>query len=356
MIFTLVSLWPNLSFEFIEKTNLTFTYFAYNQHHEQRKQNRMCLMTDSLNGSQKYIQNNKSKKIHNLIEPARHIKFLNQQMIDLIDELAPHTLTKLLQKDPLESGLVFINQFSSDVNAMEKEVEETSEKMNSMRDEYVKTRALFGTYIPQLLPKIPHSDFQAAAQKLKMYENGSILAQTTQEAFVLLDYCLFHTLKNGKNLVEQKLETHITTLSDEEKSVYGVLKNAFFAVLRVDAVLVEGGIAVFDLIREEYFLLFDHSFAQSAQPRMLMVCHLVQQSGFVLTTGASIPITPKQETHQKILVALKTFFLLYGNKDQRAITKLATELYKLCIWDDAVLATKGYQQHVVSVGAGTSLF
>ncbi len=286
---------------------------------------------------------NQQRKIQELIEPARRFKRLNQQTLDLIDELAPHTLTKLLQKDPVESGLTFVNQFSSDVNAMEKEIEETSEKMKAMRDEYIKTRALLGTYIPQLLPKIPRRDFQSAAQKLKMYENGTILAQTTQEAFVLLDYCLFHTFKNGKNLVEQHLQTHITTLSNEEKSVCGVLKNAFFAVLRVDAVLVEGGIAVFDLIHEEYYLLFDQSFAQNAEPGMLMVCHLVQQSGFVLTTGASIPVTPKQETHLKILVALKTFSLIHGTKDQRTITKLATELYKLCIWDDAVLATKGYE-------------
>lgn len=288
------------------------------------------------------LNDNQRKKINELIEPARRIKDINQQMLDLIDELAPHTLTKLLQKDPLESGLDFLSRADFDVETVEKDIHETSKRMKLMRDEYVKTRALFGTFIPQLLPKIPRNDFLASAQKLKMYENGNLLAQTTQEAFVLLDYCLFHTIKNGKNLVAQHLETYITTLSDEEKSVYGMLKNAFFAVLRIDSVLIEGGIAVFDLIKEEYSILFDQSFARTAQPGMLLVCHLVKQSDFVLTTGASIPLSQGQETREKILNNLKTFFVLHPTKDQRTITKLATEVFKMCIWDDAVLATKPY--------------
>jgi hypothetical protein len=312
---------------------------------EQQEQEKFWI--HQLEAWQKQTVDSKQKqKIQELIKPAQHLKSMNQQMLTLIDELAPHTLTKILQKDSIELALDFMSipiPFGSDANAMEKEATETSDKMKEMRDEYLKTRALFGTYIPQTLSKITRGDFQAAAQKLKMYENGSILSQSNQESFVLLDYCLFQTIKNGKNLIQQIFETHITTLIDEEKSVYGLLKNAFFAVLRVDAVLIEGGIAVFDLIKEEYFLLFDQNFAQSAQPGMLLVCHLVKQSNFVLTTGASIPVTPRQETHKKILNALKTFFVLYGKKDQRALTKLATELYKLCIWDNVVLAVKGYE-------------
>ncbi len=286
------------------------------------------------------LNDNQRKKIHDLIEPARRINALNQQMLDLIDELAPHTLTKLLQKDPLESGLDFLSRADFDVETVEKDMHETSERMKYMRDEYVKTRALLGTYIPRLLPQLPRGALEASAQKLKLYENGKVLAQSMHEVFVHLDYCLFHSIKNGKNLVEQHLETHITTLSNEEKSVYGILKNAFFAVLRIDSVLIEGGIAAFDLIREEYYILFDESLARTAQPGMLLVCHLVKQSDFVLTTGASIPLSQRHETREKVLNNLKTFFVLHPTKDQRTITKLATEIFKMCIWDDAVLATK----------------
>lgn len=288
------------------------------------------------------LTENQHKKIHDLMEPARHIKIINQQMLDLIEELAPHTLTKLLQKDPFDYGLELLSRPECDVETIEKDIQETAERMKLMRDEYVKIRALLGRYIPRLLPQLPRGAFEASAQKLKLYENGKVLAQTTQEVFVQLDYCLFHSIKNGKNLVEQHIETHITTLSDEEKAVYGLLKHAFFAVLRIDSVLVEGGIAVFDLIREEYYILFDQSFARTAQPGMLLVCHLVKQSDFVLTTGASIPLSQRRETREKVLNNLKTFFILHPTKDQRTITKLATEIFKLCIWDDAVLATEPY--------------
>ena len=285
---------------------------------------------------------NQAKKIQELIEPARRIKVLNQQVLNLIAELGPHTLTQLLYKDPHEATMDFLSRAAYDTTTLENDIHETSEKMRHMRDEYVKMRTLLGIYIPRLLPQLPRGAFEASAQKLDAYDAGNVLAQSVHEVFVLLDYCLFHSIKNGKNLVAQHLETHITTLSDEEKAVYGILKNAFFAVLRIDAILIEGGIAVFDLIWEEYYILFDQSLARTAQPGMLLVCHLVKQADFVLTTGASIPLTQNQTTHAKILNRLKMFFVVYPTKDQRTLTKLATEIFKVCMWEDAVLATKPY--------------
>lgn len=279
------------------------------------------------------------RKIQELMGLAQDLKTLNQKILVLIDELARHTLDKMFQDPPVGFLLDFIEDF--DIHTLKKEAEKTSEKMKEMREEYLKTRALFGTYIPQFLTKIPRSSLQSSAQKLDLYENEKILLQNKQEAFVLLDYCLFHTFKRGKNLVEQYLETHITTLSNEEKSLCSVLKNAFFAVLRVEGVLSEGALAVYDLIQEEYLILFDQSFARNAQPGMLMVCHLVKQSNFVLTTGASIPVTQRQETHIKILTLLKRFFIIHSRRDQPNLSPLATELYKLCMEDNAVEDDEG---------------
>ena len=277
------------------------------------------------------------REINNLAGQTERLTDLNQKVLDLVESLAPHTMNKLLAKDEAELGLEFLLGSSANMNELQDQFENTYEKMASLAQDYTRFRSSLSVMIPRLLAAMPRYAVEKCAKRLNVHEDGKFLAETPYEALVLLDYCLFHYRPEGKSLVAKHLETHFSSLSEEEIAVYGVVKHAFFSVLRVEATLIEGGIAVYDLLKGEHTLLFDKSLFQTAKPGMLVVCHLIKQPHYVLTTGAAIPIPLTNQTTGEILNYLQKFSLSQKN-DPSEITKLATEIFKTCIWNDVLLS------------------
>jgi hypothetical protein len=276
------------------------------------------------------------REINNLAGQAERLTELNQKVLDLVESLAPHTMNKLLAKDGAELGLEFLGS-SAHMSELQDQFKDTYEKMANLAQDYTKFRSSLSVMIRRLLAAMPRYAVEKCAKRLNVYEDGKFLAETSYEVLVLLDYCLFHYQPEGKSLVMKHLETHFTSLSEEEIAVYGVVKHAFFTVLRVEATLIEGGIAVYDLLKEEHTLLFDKSLFQTAEPGMLVVCHLIKQPHYVLTTGAAIPIPLTNQTTKEILNYLQKFSLSQKN-DPSERTKLATEIFKTCIWNDVLLS------------------
>lgn len=277
------------------------------------------------------------RKIRILREQVEQLSDLNQKILRLVESLSPYTLNKLLAKDENEFGLKLLLEESSSQREFEEKPSEADEIMESLMRDYTKIRSSLTLMIPKLLTQIPRCAIEACAKKLNLYQDERLLVQTSDEALVLLDYCLFHYRPEGRNLVEKHLETHFPSLSEEEIAVYGVLKHAFFTVLRVEAALREGGLAVYDLLRGEFFILFDDNLSQTTKRGMLIVCHLINQPGFVLTTGAAIPVSLSSQAVGEILNYVQTLSLLNVEKESSEITKLATEIFKACIWNNLLL-------------------
>jgi hypothetical protein len=200
----------------------------------------------------------------------------------------------------------------------------TIERMKKLEDQFQglkqTLKGIFCRFIPQISPHVTQECIKKIGARENQLQNIALRA-------TLGDYCLFHHLSQGKTPITAFIDRHISSLTDEEILALHSFQKAKFAVLEVKALLVQNAIAVYDLLEDEFRILFDEGlYHHNLQPGFLIVCHLVQEEGFVMTTDAAIVIGHETQCGQLLLKKINE--IKQEDKKEDDVTKILQIVYR----------------------------
>ena len=228
--------------------------------------------------------------LQELKDILRKVKILNTTILDLVQELEPHTIDRILATDEGELAMeIFSNhgQNGGSHDGIEKTTYETIHRMAEFENKYQTQKEILGGIFSRFTPFMPPGAAEECAQRL-----GVKIPQLQNPALrsMFLDYCLFYYETRGKTLAAEFMDQCIEHLSNVETLALYDFQNAAFSVLEIKAVLMESGIAVYDLLHDEILILFDEELVEDISPGHLIICHVVRSSGVAFTSGSAIVI------------------------------------------------------------------
>ena len=186
-----------------------------------------------------------------------------------------------------------------------------------------------------------YSPSPSALHGLQRLKGKQMFIETEQEMNVLIDYGLFQYQKNGQNIVQRYYNSHHTLYSGLKLDALCALKDSRFSLLRIIKPIDEQGLIVHDPLLNESFVMIDKGIHQIAKSHTnyAILTHYLRTSGFVMTTGASVPIAldgivgKKMELIFNRLIRHSQNEMVLDDKSQR---QCITDLYKMAIHEDVV--------------------
>lgn len=210
-----------------------------------------------------------------------------------------------------------------------------------MLQTYQKLRDILGDIHKDLLFVDPENLINTAGTQLDVLKGKQMFIETEHEMNVLIDYGLFEYRKNGENVVERYYNAYHTLYSGLKLTTLRGLKEARFSLLPIIGTVREHGIIVSDPLTDEFLLMIDRGLHRLAQfhrnKNYALLTHYLLFPGFVMTTGASVPIHLDSLVGQKMgslfqkLVAHKHQGIGLDDKSQQ---QTIAELYKMAIHED----------------------
>ncbi len=92
-------------------------------------------------------------------------------------------------------------------------------------------------------------------RKLGMMQGNTLVFGNEDDMSVLMDYCLYHVRRNGRNAVEQYCCDHPPVAGTDEAACLRAMQNAIYSLFRVDAIEPGVGLAVTDVATDEQYLV-----------------------------------------------------------------------------------------------------
>lgn len=175
---------------------------------------------------------------------------------------------------------------------------------------YQRLRAASSKLGNRLLGGLPKDVLDEGAAKLGVLHRGKLVFNSEGELAVLMDYCIYHVYRHGRNAVEEYLAEATRHLSDEERLCLLSMQRASYSVFLVESVEPGLGIHVRDLSSGETGLVVDMGLGATGLPGMLLATRILPQEGFSMTSGAALPlgILPpnKEAALRRALIAART--------------------------------------------------
>lgn len=109
---------------------------------------------------------------------------------------------------------------------------------------------------------------------------------------ILLDYCLYTDGRGGKTAIERYLEGNSPPESSDQMILLRAMRNSHYSVFEVKSIQRGRGATLFDMLRDEEFLLMDVGIGSTAVPGMFFAGRVLPVGEYFLTSGAFIPLSP----------------------------------------------------------------
>jgi hypothetical protein len=153
---------------------------------------------------------------------------------------------------------------------------------------YQRLRAVCKRLNNAVLERLPKDALHEGGRKLGLLQGDTFVFDSQYEMDVLMDYCLYHVRRGGRNVVEQYVHSCPPMAGTDEGLCLRAMQNAIHSLFRVDDVERGVGLAVTDLATDEQYLLVDIGLSQSAQPGLLILSRLLLFDDFAATSGAAL--------------------------------------------------------------------
>lgn len=191
----------------------------------------------------------------------------------------------------------------------------------------------------------PENMINTAGKRLDVMSGKHLFIETEHEMNVLIDYGLFQYRKNGKNIVERYYDLHHKLYPPQKLAVLRAFKEARFSLLQIIKPVDEHGLIVYDPLMGESLLMIDkglHKLAKSYQ-RYAVLTHYLRMPDFILTTGASTPVSLNSSVGQNMWQLFEALLVndhqlnphQQGIREDRPSYRQGiTDLFKMAIHED----------------------
>jgi len=211
----------------------------------------------------------------------------------------------------------------------------------AMLDHYQQIRDILKDLHKELL--FFDSDLQrmmdTIGRRLDVKDGNQLFLETEHEMNVFIDVSLFQYYKEGKTIIERYYQQNKDRYIGETLQILLALKNARFCLLDIIKPAEEGGLVIYDRLRQEELLLVDKGLSDVAKKveQYVILTHYIKLPEFALTTGASTPVLVSNASGKTMLKIFEKLVAHHQNEQKlnhKDYLQAITDLYKTAIHED----------------------
>ena len=150
---------------------------------------------------------------------------------------------------------------------------------------YLRLRAIAMKLNAVLLEQLPKDAFEEGGRELGFLSKGVFVFDSEDESAILMDYCLYNVLRQGRNTIQNFLARNPPLEGSEESLLLQGMSKAWYSLFGVEVVEPGAGVRVQDVFRQTKYLLIDIGLSRSAVPGALLATRVIPADGFLMTTG-----------------------------------------------------------------------
>jgi hypothetical protein len=166
---------------------------------------------------------------------------------------------------------------------------------------YLRLRAVAMKLNTVLLKQLPKDALDEGGRELGFLRKGVFVFDSEDESTILMDYCLYNVLRQGRNTIQTFLARNPPPEGSDESLVLQGMSKAWYSLCSVVEVEPGAGVRVQDIFRQAEHLLIDIGLSRSAVPGALMATRVIPLDGFLMTTGAGLPLGGGSARREKLI-------------------------------------------------------
>jgi hypothetical protein len=145
-----------------------------------------------------------------------------------------------------------------------------------------------------LFRRVDRPSVQACAERLGLWRDGAIVVRNELEMAVLVDYCVYNHMIDGRMLVDVYLEEMELAEDSQERELLEAMNRNYYSMFVVEAAEREKGAGLRDLLRDEKVLVVDWGVELKGEKGMRIASRLLPFPDYDLsiTSGAALHISP----------------------------------------------------------------
>jgi len=176
-----------------------------------------------------------------------------------------------------------------------------------------------------------------SAKRLEISQGKSILLNTVHESNIFFDYCFYQYRYNDLNIIQHSFQKSLNSHEPEMLSIFETASKGEFAYLDVIEPVGEAGVMVYNRLTNSEHLMIDKGLNNIAKKLYYytLVTHIMDFDDFLMTTGASIPVSIHTEAGLKVERRFKSFLNLQKfDANSKDYKQYVTDMYKICFYED----------------------
>lgn len=163
----------------------------------------------------------------------------------------------------------------------------------------------------RLLTHVTGEQIDEGARRLELKNKKGVMVFDSESGMaVLMDFCLFCVLDQGKTVIDKALENP-DELDDQERNTLRAMAASRYTVLIVEQIFPGTGVICLDLVNPnaQPFFIADVMLSQTADRGAVFATRIVPVDEFYMTGGAALPVYGQE-------VLLKSKEILHSHRER----------------------------------------
>ena len=174
-----------------------------------------------------------------------------------------------------------------------------------VRARYERLRNVAFPLVNKVLPDyLAEDSLNAAGKRLGVMKGRTLVVDTIDQVAVVMDHAFYDCLHDGTTAVQRLLAERRPAPGSDEDEFLKAMGKAYFSLFQMKRAVPGTGVHVNDILHEEEVFLADMGFSHTTHPGIILASRVLPYEGFVMTSGAALPVTPK--TLDQIIDALES--------------------------------------------------
>lgn len=274
----------------------------------------------------------KLRLIENAIKRNEEVHLITIKCQQIVNDLIFKTVE--MQHSSIAQSMKVVNKTN---NYCKPHIQSNYNITNAQVLRYQQIRDSIGKLFPSFLSCMSKEAIDRSATRLELLRNKSLLINTEHEHNVFMDYCLHQYKFDNLNVMQRGFQQSAHCYEADMLSIFETASKAEFAYLDIIKPIGDDGIAVFNRLTNTEHLMIDKGANNIAKKKhyYTLVTHIMDFGDFLMTTGASVPVSIHTEEGLKVERRFKSFLNLQNvdinGKDYK---QYVTDIYKLCFHED----------------------
>lgn len=183
---------------------------------------------------------------------------------------------------------------------------ETASERADLIAEYRRIREVGTAVNHRLVGRLPKGVLEEGGEKLGLFTKRMFTKKrfvfSEEQMPVLMDYCIHHIERDGKNTVDQLLLDSPPKEGTDEWTYIRALERSIYSLFRLESIVPATGAIAKNLISDRLHLITDLGLAATSVPGVVIATRLLNLEDFSMTGGAPLSVTgATDESHEPVL-------------------------------------------------------